>query len=103
MVRRSEVWWYRHPYKAPRPFIVLTRSTAASVLNQVLAVPTTKTIRGIPTEVELGPADGLPRECVAALDNAALIRTEFCTDRIVTLSSTKMREICAALATATDC
>lgn len=32
---------------------------------RVLAVPATTTIRGIPTEVALDRADGMPNECVA--------------------------------------
>jgi mRNA-degrading endonuclease toxin of MazEF toxin-antitoxin module len=33
----------------------------------VIAVPTTTTIRGFPTEIQIGVADGMPVECVLVL------------------------------------
>jgi mRNA interferase MazF len=76
---------------------------AIPVLNQVLAVPATRTARGIPTEVPLGVEDGMPEECVLTLDNVTVIRPALCTDRITRLAPVRMREVCAALATATGC
>jgi mRNA interferase MazF len=57
-VKRGEVWWYENPRAGHRPFLVLTRDAAIPVLNQVLAVPATRTIRGIPTEVPSDPTTG---------------------------------------------
>ena len=48
-----------------RPFLILARDEAIPVLNQVLAVPATRTIRRIPTEVELDSSDGMPAPCAA--------------------------------------
>ena len=39
---------------------VLTRSPAIEVLHRVTVAPLTRTIRGIRSEVELGPDDGMP-------------------------------------------
>lgn len=55
MVARGEVWWYEDPRAGGGPFLVLTRDEAIPVLNQILAVPATRTIRRIPTEVRLVP------------------------------------------------
>jgi mRNA interferase MazF len=55
VLKRGEVWWYEDPRARRRPFLILTREAAIPVLNQVLAVPATRTIRAIPTEVPLGP------------------------------------------------
>lgn len=74
MVARGEVWWYEDPRAGRRPFLILTRDEVISLLNQVLAVPATRTIRGIPTEVALGPDQGMPSECVLSLDNVTLVR-----------------------------
>lgn len=101
--RRGEVWWYEHPDAGRRPYLVLTRSVAVPLLGQVLAVPATRTVRGIPTEVALGQADGMPADCVLSLDNLSLIRTSLLTDRITTLDPATMVDVCAALAAATDC
>lgn len=100
---RGEVWWYEHPDAGRRPFLVLTRDEAIPVVNQVLAVPLTRTIRSIPTEVRLGPQDGLPGECVAVLDNVTTVRRALLTDRITTLGPERMREVCDALGHAAAC
>jgi len=73
------------------------------VLNQVLAVPATRVIRGIPTEVPLDATDGMPAECVLSVDNVTPIRVALCTDRITRLGSARMREVCGALRVATAC
>jgi mRNA interferase MazF len=73
------------------------------VLNQVLAVPATRTVRGIPTEVPLDVSDGMPAECALTLDNVTPIRVALCTDRITRLSADRMQEICEALRIATAC
>jgi len=73
------------------------------VLNHVLAVPATRTIRDIPTEVVLGRADGMPTACCLTLDNVTVIRPALCVERITRLSAARMREVCAALALATAC
>ncbi len=101
MVARSEVWWYEDPRAGRRPFLVLTRDEVIPLLNQVLAVPATRTIRGIPTEVRLGPDDGLPAECVLSLDNVTLVRPALCTALITRLGDETMAKVCEALSRAT--
>ena len=103
MVARGEVWWYEDPRAGRRPFLVLTRDEAIPVLNQVLAVPATRTVRGIPTEVTLDASDGMPAGCALALDNVALVRTALLTERITRLAPERMRAVCDALAVATAC
>jgi mRNA interferase MazF len=102
-VRRGEVWWYEDPGAGRRPFLILTRDAAIPVLNQVLAVPATRTIRGIPTEVPLGPDDGMPDECVLTLDNVTVIRPALCTERLTVVGHERLAEVCAALGLAADC
>ena len=103
MVARGEVWWYEHPDAARRPFLVLTRDEAIPLLNQVIAVPATRTIRDIPTEVPLGVEDGMPAPCVLAADNVTLIRPSLCTQRITKLGPATLQAVCEALARATAC
>lgn len=103
MVRRGEVWWYEHPRAGRRPFLILTRDEALPVLIQVLAVPATRTVRDIPTEVLLGRTDGMPSSCALTLDNLATIRPALCTERITRLSPQRMQEVCGALTLATAC
>ena len=73
------------------------------MLKQVLAVPVTRTIRDIPTEVMLGRADGMPSACCLTLDNVTVIRPALCVERITRLSAMRMHEVFTALATATAC
>ena len=78
-------------------------SDHARPLNQVLAVPATRTIRDIPTEVPLGVEDGMPQDCVLTLDNIGPVRPALCTARITRLSPDRMLEVCEALRVATTC
>lgn len=66
--RQGDVWWAEAEGKR-RPVLVVTRSDAIMVLHRLIIAPVTRTVRGIPTEVPLGPQDGVPEECVASFDN----------------------------------
>ena len=83
--------------------MILTRDEAIPVLNHVLAVPATRTVRDIPTEVVVGRRDGMPSSCCLTLDNVTMIRPALCAERITRLSGERMREVCDALALATAC
>jgi mRNA interferase MazF len=51
-----------------RPALILTRQSALPYLNAVTVAPITRTIRGVPTEIPLGVAEGLKTASVASLD-----------------------------------
>jgi len=82
---------------------VMTREAAIDSLNEVFVVLATTRIRGIPTEVELGPEDGMPRECVLNADHTDTIAKGYLVERIATLSPEKIGAVCAALNAATGC
>jgi mRNA interferase MazF len=103
LVARSEIWWVEHPDAGRRPFLVLTRQAAIPVLNALLAVPATRTIRQIPTEVVLDIGDGMPEECALSLDNLTLVPKELFRNRITRLSVERMSEVCRALTLASGC
>ncbi|MHB8468883.1 MAG: type II toxin-antitoxin system PemK/MazF family toxin [Gaiellaceae bacterium] len=103
LVARSEIWWAEHPDAGRRPFLILTRQAAIPVLNALLAVPATRTIRQIPTEVILDLNDGMPEECALSLDNLTLVPKELFRTRITRLSVERMREVCRALTLASGC
>lgn len=52
-----------------RPVCILTREPAIEVLSAVVCAPITRTIRGIPSEVEVGAAEGLPADGAISCDN----------------------------------
>ena len=72
-MRRGEVWWGEIEDLGRRPFLIMTRPSAIPVLNHLVAAPVTRTIRGIPTELRLGPDDGMPAECAASFDNIRVV------------------------------
>ncbi len=103
MVNRGEVWWVEDPALGRRPHLILTRQVAIPVLTAYLAVPATRTVRHIPTEVSLGPADGMPAECVLSLDNVTAVPRELFVERICRLGANRMFEVCTSLAVASGC
>ncbi len=52
-----------------RPVLVLTREDALPYLRNVTVVAITSRVRGLTTEVRLGPRNGLDQDCVANCDN----------------------------------
>ena len=48
--------------------MIITRDTAIPVLNSVTVALITSTIRDIPTEVVIGPEEGLDHECAINCD-----------------------------------
>lgn len=101
--RRGEVWWAEIEDLGRRPFLIMTRSAAIPVLNSVLAAPMTRTVRNIPTEVSLGPDDGMPAECAATFDNLRVVPKARLVARICALEPTRLAQACTALRTAVDC
>lgn len=66
--------------------------------------PCTTTIRGLPSEVLLEVGDDpIPRRSAVNLDSVESVSVGVLVERIGTLSGARMREVCAALAVATDC
>jgi mRNA interferase MazF len=100
---RGEVWWMEHPEFGQHPACILTRQAAIPVLRTLLVAPATTQVRGIPTEVRLGPEDGVPWECVLTLDNVGPVRKALLTKRITRLGPVKLAELCAALNLAAGC
>lgn len=73
------------------------------MLHAYIAVPATRAVREIPTEVRVGPEDGMPEDSVLSLDNVAVVPRGFFMERICGLSVDRMAEVCSALAVATGC
>ncbi|MBW3606246.1 MAG: type II toxin-antitoxin system PemK/MazF family toxin [Actinobacteria bacterium] len=100
---RGEVWWGEAPDEKGRPYLVLTRDEAIPVLRAVLVAPVTRTARGIPSEVVLGRAQGLPVESAATMDNVLAFPKSMLTRRMGAVGATELWRICDALRAATDC
>jgi mRNA interferase MazF len=83
--------------------VVLTRDPLGAILNAVIGAPITSTVRGLATEVRVGPEDGIRGESVANLDNVQLIARSRLVRRVGRAQPSTMTAICAALATAVGC
>ena len=102
--RRGELWWCEPPEIGRRPVVVLSRDAAIPRLRRVLIAPCTTTIRGLASEVMLEPGDDpVPRETAVNLDSVESVSVGVLVERLGRLSDSRMREVCAALAVATDC
>jgi mRNA interferase MazF len=86
-----------------RPIIVLTRNPMGRYLNAVLVAPVTSTVRGLSTEVPVGPADGIRVPSVANLDNVQLVARERLSRRVGSVTQETLGALCHALAIAVDC
>jgi mRNA interferase MazF len=74
VVERGDIIWADlGPPAGRRPVCVLTRDAAIAVLTAITCAPITRTIRGIRSEVEVGPAHGLPEQSVISCDNLITI------------------------------
>ena len=73
-------------------------------MQRVLVVPVTTTQRRtIRSELTLGPADGLKRECCAAFDNIRPFPKALLVRRLGVLSPDRMSELCTVLNATTGC
>ena len=73
-MRRGEIRWYT--FTSPdkrRPVLLLTRAAVIDTLNEIIAVPATRTIRGLSTEVLLSPNDGMPTGCALNFELRAFL------------------------------
>jgi mRNA interferase MazF len=103
-VERGDIRLYRFakPDKE-RPVLVLTRPAALGYLSRVTVAPITSTVRGVPSEVALGPDDGMKQPCAANLHNVVTVSRDALGRRVARLDPPRMREVCAALAFALGC
>lgn len=101
---RGEIWWCELTDAGRRPVVVLSRDTAIPAYRRTIVGPCTTTIRGLPSEVLLDPAeDPIPRPSAVNLDSVQHVAIDALERRIGQLSDVRMEEICTALAVAVDC
>jgi mRNA interferase MazF len=102
VVVRGEIWWATVP-GGDRPVLVMTRDPVADRVGAVVVAACTRTIRGLSSELPLGPGDGMPEPCVAMFDNLHTVRREQFRRPITRLSAAKMSDACRVLARALGC
>jgi mRNA-degrading endonuclease toxin of MazEF toxin-antitoxin module len=83
--------------------MILSRQSSISVMQRVVAVPATRTIRGGPSELLLDEDDGMPSECVLAFDNITNVSKALFVEHICTIRGERLAEVCRAIERTTGC
>ena len=95
---RGEVRWYRLPRPDKnRPVLILTRDSVLEYPGEATVAPITRTVRGIPSEVPLGPNDGLPETCAVNLDHVQTVARGRLGGLVTTLTGRRMAQVREAL------
>jgi mRNA interferase MazF len=85
-----------------RPALILTRASALPRLSWVTVAPITSTIRGLTSEVPVGPRNGLDHEGVVSCDNIMTVRREALGDTIGLLLDDQEPALARAIGDAFD-
>lgn len=96
------MWWATTP-GGDRPVLVLTRDPVADRIGAVVVAACTRTVRGLTSELPLGPEEGMPAACVATFDNLHTLRRSAFQRPITRLSAAKMADACQVLSRALGC
>jgi mRNA interferase MazF len=99
--RRADVWLA--DLDKIRPVIVLTRDPMGRFLHAVIAAPVTSTVRGLSTEVTVGPGDGVRLPSVANLDQVQLVALSRLVRPVGRARPETMAALCDALTVAVSC
>lgn len=85
-----------------QPAVVLTRDMARSYLTRVTVAPITSTIRGIGSEIHVGPANGIDHPAVISCDNITTVANRQVVRQIGFLLESQEEELSRALSHAFD-
>jgi mRNA interferase MazF len=85
-----------------RPALVLTRQSKFHLLEWVTVAPITSTVRGITSEVPVGPRNGLDHDSVVRCDNITTVRRSAVGDTIGLLFDDQEPALARAITDAFD-
>ena len=102
-MKRGEIWFADSGRGGDRPVLVLTRDPVADRIDAVVVAQLTTTVRGLMSELPLGAADGLKRDCVASFDNLHTLQRSAFRRRVAVLSADRMDAACSVMNDALGC
>lgn len=102
-MKRGEIWFADVGRGGDRPVLVLTRDPVADRIDAVVVAQLTTTIRGLTSELPLGPADGLKQDCVVSFDSVHTVPKSSFRRRVTVLHPSRLDEACDRLADALGC
>ena len=85
-----------------RPVLVLTREAARHAMTKVTVAPITSTVKGLSSEVSVGPRNGLDHDCAVSLDNVLTIPVSALGRTIGHLSEKQETQLATAVMLAFD-
>lgn len=85
-----------------RPALILTRASKLHLLTWVTVAPITSTVRGITSEIPVGPRNGLDHDCVVSCDNITTVRREAVGDTLGLLFDDQEPALARAISDAFD-
>lgn len=85
-----------------RPVLVLTRDAARPVMTKVTVAPITSTIKGLSSEVPVGPVKGLDHDSAVSVDNVLTIPVDLLGRTLGFLTSEQERRLARAFVLAYD-
>jgi len=80
-----------------RPVLVLTRDPVRAAMRRVTVAPITTTVKGLSTEVPVGPANGLDQWGVVSCDNIITIDKDALGRHVGFLFERQERDLTAAI------
>lgn len=101
-IARGDVFDADIPGLGRRPVVVVTRQLVIPVLTSITVAQVTSRVRGIRSEVAVGEAEGLDRDCVVNCDNLSTVPKGALLRRRGALGIARKAELDAALRIALD-
>jgi len=83
-----------------RPALILTRQSKLHLLSWVTVAPITSTIRGITSEVRVGPHNGLDHDSVVSCDNITTVHRDAIHETIGLFFEEQERDLARAISDA---
>ena len=103
-LNRGELWLLGSPKPDKRrPVLILSRPSLIRSLHTVTVVAVTSTLRGAPTEVEVGVDEGLKRPSCVNLCNLFTVTQHELVRFVGSVTADKMARVCRALVIACGC
>lgn len=97
-VGQGEIWQFE--FGKPdrrRPVLIVTRQEMLRYLTAVTVAPITRTIRGLPNEIVLGPENGLKVVSAVNLDNLTTVPKSGLRSYVGRLPPATMEAVCRGL------
>lgn len=85
-----------------RPVLILTREAARAAMTKVTVAPITTTVKGLSSEVPVGPANGLEQAGAVSIDNVVTIPADLLGRTLGYLSAEQEQQLARAIVLAYD-